>query len=371
MNSLERFHATACYQPRDRIMYWGFPIRESTRNRWYTEGLTPNTDPHELFGFDRWDGIPVRADMWPPFEEETVEQRGEYKIWRDAQGAIRKDFKRIATPGFVTRSWLRFPVEERADFLAMRSRFDPDDGARFPADWQHAKTRIPERDSPISWQVPGLFWTMRGWMGFENTCIAFYDKPGLVSEMVEFVTDFICRLLKNALDDQDVELDLMVISEDMSYKHAPMIGPEMCRDFLLEGYRRINDTARQFGTRYIVVDSDGYCNPLIPVWLEAGIDGIYPMEVASGVDVVELRRQYGRRLLMFGNIDKRELAKGSDAIDREVNRKIPLALEGGFIIGVDHAVPPDVSFENYVHYVKTLRRCGGLRRAETDLPRPS
>ena len=362
MNSLERFHASMNYKPKDRIMFWGFPIRESTRNRWYTEGLTTGTDPHEFFGFDRWDGIPVQAGILPAFDPETIEETAEYKIWRDGQGAIRKDFKRIETPGFVTRSWLRFPVESRDDFLKMQERFNPDDSARFPDDWQTAKTRYPERDFPISWQIPGLFWSMRGWMGFENTCIAFYDKPELVREMVEFTTDYICKLLKNALDDHDVELDLLIISEDMSYKHAPMIGPAMCRDFLQEGYRSINDTARQYGTKIIVVDSDGHCNPLIPIWLEVGLNGIYPMEVASGVDVLELRKEYGKKLLMFGNIDKRELAKGPDAIDREVTRKMPLALEGGFIIGVDHAVPPDVSFDNYVHYVKALRRFGGLGR---------
>ena len=80
------------------------------------------------------------------------------------------------------------------------------------------------------------------------------------------------------------------------------------------------------------------------------------------VDVVELRKEYGPKLLMFGNVDKRELAKGPDAIHREVARKIPLAVEGGFIIGVDHAVPHDVSFDNYSYYVETLRRLGGTRR---------
>lgn len=348
-------------------MYWGFPIRESTRNRWYSEGLTANADPHVVFGFDRWDGIPIHPDILPAYETETMEETAEYKIWRDGHGAIRKDFKRIETPGFVTRSWLRFPVEERDDFLKMQDRFNPDDKERLPIDWGVVKTRYPERDFPISWQIPGLFWTIRNWMGFENTCIAFYDKPKLIREMIEFITNFVCRLLKNALDDEDVELDLMIISEDMSYKHAPMIGPEMCRDFMQEGYRRINDTAREYGTKYIVVDSDGYCNPLIPVWLEAGINGIYPMEVASEVDALELRREYGRKLLMFGNIDKRELAKGPEAIDREVSRKMPLALEGGFFIGVDHAVPPDVSFENYVYYVKALRRFGGSARTRQSM----
>lgn len=362
MNSRERFYASVNYKPKDRIMYWGFPIRESTLNRWYKEGLPEGIDPHDLFGFDRWDGIPAHVFHFPEFDPEIIEATERYKIWRDPEGAIRKDFKENENPGFVTRSWLKFPVENRKDFVKMQERYNADDPGRFVSEWSMVKARFPERDCPVSWMIGGLFWIIRGWMGFDNACLAFYDHPKLVREMMEFITDFTCRLLKNALDDDDVELDLLIIAEDMAYKHAPMIGPEMCKDFLLEGYRRVNDVARQYGTKYIVVDCDGHCNPLIPIWLEAGFDGIYPMEVASGVDVVELRKEYGPKLLMFGNVDKRELAKDSQAIDREVCKKMPLAVEGGYIIGVDHAVPHDVSFDNYSYYVKTLRRLGGTRR---------
>ena len=362
MNSLERFHASVNYEPKDRIMYWGFPIRESTLNRWHKEGLPEAIDPHDLFGFDRWEGIPAHIGHFPQFEPETIEETERYKIWRDPEGAIRKDFKEILNPGFITRSWLKFPVEDRKDFVKMQERYNADDPGRFASEWSMVKARLPERDCPVSWMILGPFFVIRQWMGFDNFLVAFYDHPDLIREMVEFITDFTCRLLKNALDNDDVEMDLLIIAEDMAYKHSPMIGPEMCRDFLLESYRRINNAARQYGTKYIVVDSDGYGNPLVPVWMEAGIDGFLPMEVAAGVDAVELRKEYGPKLLMFGNVDKRELAKGPDAIHREVARTMPLAVEGGFIIGVDHAVPHDVSFDNYVSYVETLRRLGGTRR---------
>lgn len=369
MNSLERFHASVNYQNKDRIMYWGFPIRESTRHRWHKEGLPESIDcggdVHDYFGFDRWDHISVHihSRCWPEFEPVIIEETDTYKIWIDELGTTRKDFKEIENPGFVTRSYLRFPVENRQDFLKMQPHFNPDDKRRFSQSWPVAKSRYPQRDYPIEWIIPGFFWLIRDWMGFYNTCLAFYDQPDLVREMVEFITDYNCRLIRNVMDDDDVEVDLLVIGEDMAYKNNPMISPQMCRDFLLDGYRRINDTAKQYGTKYIVVDCDGYSDPLIPVWLEAGFDGIYPMEVAAGVDAVKLRKEYGRKLLMFGNVDKRQLAKGPDAIDREVGKKIPLALEGGYIIGVDHAVPPDISFDNYLYYVKTLRRLGGRQKS--------
>ncbi|MCD6505245.1 hypothetical protein J7M22_01340 [Candidatus Poribacteria bacterium] len=82
---------------------------------------------------------------------------------------------------------------------------------------------------------------------------------------------------------------------------------------------------------------------LIPLWLECGVNGVYPMEVAAGMDVVKLRRKYGRDLLMMGGIDKRALAKGRDAIDEELRRIGSILDKGGYI-------PPDVPYENFRYY---------------------
>ena len=102
------------------------------------------------------------------------------------------------------------------------------------------------------------------------------------------------------------------------------------------------------------IDTDGDCRPVIPVYQELGMDYMSPFEVASGCDVVEIRKQYPQ-LLMSGGIDKRILAKSKDAIDREVDRIMPFMKEhGGYIPTCDHGVPEEVSFENYMHYRKRM-----------------
>ena len=91
-----------------------------------------------------------------------------------------------------------------------------------------------------------------------------------------------------------------------------------------------------------MLDSDGNVEELIPIWLELGIQFIYPMEVAAGMDVVALRKQYGRNLIIGGGMDKRILASTKAAIRDMVEEKVPLLRGGGYVPGCDHAMPQDI-----------------------------
>ena len=85
-----------------------------------------------------------------------------------------------------------------------------------------------------------------------------------------------------------------------------------------------------------------------------GVTGTRPMEVAVGMEVVEVRKAFPR-LQIVGGIDKRILACDKNAIDAELTRKIPpLVSGGGYIPCCDHSVPPDVSWENFSHYRKRV-----------------
>jgi uroporphyrinogen decarboxylase len=78
------------------------------------------------------------------------------------------------------------------------------------------------------------------------------------------------------------------------------------------------------------------------------------MEVAAGMDVVELRKRFGKDLLIAGGMDKRILAGNPDAIRVMVEEKIPLMQEGGYVPGCDHAMPPDIPWKNYLYYRELL-----------------
>ena len=74
------------------------------------------------------------------------------------------------------------------------------------------------------------------------------------------------------------------------------------------------------------------------------------------MDVLEVRRKYGRELRIWGGVDKRALIGGPETIDAELRRVKPLIDEGGYIPITDHSIPPDVSYENYCYYMKRLEQ---------------
>jgi len=162
---------------------------------------------------------------------------------------------------------------------------------------------------------------------------------------------------------KDIKIDQATYWEDMCYKSGPMISPAMFRKFMMPRYKKLNDLLNSHGVDIIWVDSDGNLEQLIPLWLEVGVNYVWPLEVAAGNDAVALRKKYGKDLILGGAIDKRALARGKEAIREEVMSKVPFLVEsGGYIPSVDHWVPPDVSFENYCFYVNTLREIAGLEK---------
>jgi uroporphyrinogen-III decarboxylase len=98
---------------------------------------------------------------------------------------------------------------------------------------------------------------------------------------------------------------------------------------------------------------------VIPLYQDIGMDVMSPFEVASGCDVVAIGRKYPK-LVLLGGIDKRILATSQKAIDKEVERILPVIRKrGGYIPTCDHGVPEEVPYENYLHYRKRCIELGG------------
>lgn len=351
----ERFIRTLKFQTVNRIPLIEWPIRKSTMREWILQGYPDGISPEAFFNLDTsYINAPINLGIYPFFEEKIFEQNGQYKIWQDNLGAVRKDFIKETTPGFVTRSWLSFPVKDHNDFIQMKKRYDSEETARYSENWSRTAVVLNKSHIPVHLSIPFLFWTVRDWMGFEGLCYAFYDTPKLLEEMFTFITDFCIDTLKRGI--RDIGIDIVELKEDMAYKRAPMISPEMFRRFMLPHYIRLISFLKNNGVKLVYVDCDGYPGKLIPLWIESGVDAMSPCEIAAGNDLLKLRKEYPSFALL-GGIDKRELAKDKKAIENEIIKKVPYLIgKGGYIPHVDHAIPPDVPLENYLHYREVLTR---------------
>jgi len=379
MNARERFLEVARFGNPDKVPLNVGGARPATLRRWRREGLPEGVSPQEYLGLVKCNlrsvnitSYPSEGFKWapsdtllnlgpiPPFKYRVIREDERYRVWVDSLGVTQLGFQddwRNGWSGFATRTFIDFPVKSRDDFEKIKKRYDPNSRERYPAKWPSLVERLRERDYPVAMTLRGPFWWTRDMMGLEGMLLAFYRDSSLVEDVLEHYLEFHLRVLPRALE--EVEVDYVVFNEDMAYKAGPMISPGMFRDYMSPVYSEICRMLRSHGVEVLVVDSDGNAEPLIPELIRAGVNGITPCEVAAGMDVLELRRKYPR-LVLFGGIDKRRLARSRRDIEKEVYRKVPPLVETrGYFPGVDHAVPPDVSFQNFSYFVSLLKKiCG-------------
>lgn len=352
MTDRARFLATMRYQARDRAPYRHFGAWPETIERWISEGYNPDTPPFQV---DHWEWQAGWFHPCPPFAHEVVEEDERTILYINHEGILmreRKDQPMSSMPQFV-----RFPVETREDFRRFwRERMKPDLAMRLGPNWKERLTAYRTRDFPliiIADRWGGFFGPLRNMVGVERLCTLFYDDPAFVEEMMDANADFMIQMMDQILTYTDV--DVFGFWEDMAYKAGPLLGPKQARRYMLPRYRRVVDFLRSRGVEFISLDSDGDIRLLIPIWLDAGINVLYPFEVQCGMDVLKIRREYGRDLRLWFGADKRVAAQGPAAIDAEMARVAPLVREGGYVPGPDHSFPPDVSFANCCYFMERLK----------------
>ena len=215
------------------------------------------------------------------------------------------------------------------------------------------------REEVLFLGMNGPFWQMREWLGFENLCMLFADDPAWVGEMCSFWREYGLAMLERIL--AHTTIDHVQIGEDMAYKLHSMISPSQARQHLLPVWRAWIEKIKARCPRAVVtIDSDGYIGELLPLFIEAGFDATWPVEVAAGNDIVAFRRTYGRRMAYGGGIDKRALAAGGETMRAELLRVVPPLLEeGGYIPGCDHGVPPDIAWPDFIAYCRLLAQLTG------------
>lgn len=264
-------------------------------------------------------------------------------------------------PDYSMPMFVDWPVKDRVSWEKYKKRLDPAAPERYPGDWNAYVREINSLTCPVSLQVGGFFGYIREWVGTERMLYLFYDDPGLVEDMMDTVLYLETEIVKRV--SQGIKFEMAAYWEDMAYKVGPLISPEMFRRFMMPRYKKLNDLLHRVGVDIIYVDSDGNLDLLIPLWLECGVNLVWPLEVAAGNDAVALRKKYGSELIMAGAIDKRALEKGKREIKEEVMSKVPILMEkGGYFPSIDHVIPPSISFENFCYFMNLLRDIAGLEK---------
>jgi uroporphyrinogen decarboxylase len=318
------------------------------------DGGHDTTSTNVFFGMDHYTGGPgVDVGLSPGFEYQILEDRGDHEVvqQRDGVRVLRKKFM-----GSIPMHEGHLLVDRATWEQHYKPMLDPNTPGRYP-DWQEARRvwQDDEYDRPRVVSGGSLYGWIRNWMGVEAVSYLLYDDPVLFEEMVVTIADLIVEVHRRAFE-HGARFDACAMWEDMCFNNGPLLAPAHFKQYLVPHYRRITDQLRAHGCDVCWLDCDGCIDDLIPHWLDAGVNCMFPIEIGTwGADAVRYRREYGKDLLMMGGFDKHILARSKADIEAEIDRLTPVVEEGGFIGFADHRVPPDVPLENYMFYLHTVR----------------
>jgi len=356
LNHRERFLRTFEFKDVDRVPDYEFGYWDETIDRWHREGLPlekkTNRDIELYLRLEGWDCIemlPIRTGLWPVLPERIIKEEGDRAIVDDGMGGI---YIRTTTSSSVPH-YIRHPLKSREDWERLKPFFDPDTPGRFPLNWEEIAKSYRERDYPLGIFVGSLYGWLRNWMGVERISIAFYRDPDWIAEMMDTLVNLWIKIIRRAL--KYVKVDFAAWWEDMCYNRGPLLSVRLFEEFMVPRYRKVTDVLKEYGVRINILDSDGDISLLVPGWLKAGINCMFPLE-ARHTNIYRLREEFGNRVLLMGGVNKLALMAGGKAIDKELERLTPLLKEGGYIPMVDHRVPPEVSYQTYLSYLKKKRK---------------
>ncbi|OGV35420.1 MAG: hypothetical protein A2020_06725 [Lentisphaerae bacterium GWF2_45_14] len=328
---------------------------------WHAQGLPENADLAAIFHYDSRGDFCLTglggctAELFPCFEEKVIEDKGDTEIVQDSAGRHVLYFKGRRN-GFMPE-YVDHPVK---DMKSWEEKIKWRMNSQTPGRLEDMRNRIElarpaaENELMIRQYMVGGYMYLRSLIGPESLLYAFYDMPELIHECMKSWLELADKV--TAFYQKYLSFDELLLDEDICYNNGALISPEMILEFLIPYYQQLitNVRSRQIDKNrqlYIHLASDGFVDPLIPLYTEKiGLNVMSPFEVASGSDVVRIGQDFPD-LVISGGIDKRILAAGKDAIDKELERILPpMIARGGYIPTCDHGVPEEVSLENYMHY---------------------
>jgi hypothetical protein len=195
-------------------------------------------------------------------------------------------------------------------------------------------------------------------MGTENVLIKLAEEPKRMAKFIERLGDFLVGIVQGQVAAAEGKLSGIYIWGDIAYDHGMFFSPAYWRDVYKPQLKRLCDAAHEMGLKTIY-HGCGDASAVFEDMIEVGVDGYNPLEAKAGLDVVDLKRRFGRRWAFNGNIDVRVLATNDRAkVRREILTKLNAAKAGGYILQSDHSIPDNIEPATYDYAIRLAREYG-------------
>jgi uroporphyrinogen decarboxylase len=193
--------------------------------------------------------------------------------------------------------------------------------------------------------------------GFIDFCYALYDKRSLIQESAELKTEWFIETSKHAVD---LGVDFVIMGDDMGFKGHGYVSPSDFKELAFPYYRRIADSL----SVPVFWHSEGYIRDYIPMAVEAGMKGLHGMEPEAGMNMGEIKREFGKDLVLLGNVDGNQIMCQADLelVRKEVDRCLKEGMEGGgYMLSIAGSAHEGVSIEALIEMCHYARKAGVYR----------
>lgn len=331
MDSKRRINALFNRQPTDRVGLWmGHPVKETLDIYFKYFGVNSIDELSKIIGDDM---------LWAPAEWTAWNHPEGRPLWDVMAGKERKT---------IVDSAIFAECEDIKEVEAF--------------EWPDPKymdfTRLNTRMNEINAQgkvVLGGCWTYVfqlavDFFGMENLFVKMYTDPEIVEAVIERIVEFYMIANKKLFDISADKIGVFFWANDLGSQTDLLISPELFKKFFLPGFKKIIGLAKSYQLP-VLLHSCGAISKIIPLLIDAGIDGLHPLQAkASGMDAESLAKEYKNDLVFVGGVDTQELLPCGtpEDVKKEV-RRLKKLFGDRFIVSPSHeGVLPDISVENII-----------------------
>jgi len=360
MTGRDRFNAQMHYRSFDRTFNMEFGYWEENYSEWpmfVERGIVSEGQANALFSFDRIEGAGGRTWFSHPMERTVLSETATKLTRVNEEGAIEE----VAKDGHSTiPHYVGSTVVTPEDWKRVKEAyFDRNHPARKLDFSKYDELCRDDRDYPLGIGVGSMIGKIRDMLTFEGLAFASFDYPDMVEDMVETC----CLLVEDSLDQllPRYHFDYAFGWEDICFKNGPIVTVDFFQNVVGPRYGRIHNKLAKHGIDLWYMDCDGDVRPLLPTFLDNGVNCLFPYEVNSCLHPADLLAEYGGQLRIMGGFDKIQMIAGREAIKAYMKSIEPLVAKGGYIPFCDHRCPPDVTPENYLYYLDLKEATFGLK----------
>lgn len=369
MNNRDRFLAVMNDQSYDRLPIIHFGYWNELLDKWALEGHITQEDAKNWqdgnetcrdigkklgfdFGFQEF--ISTKNGLDPCFKDKVISELPDgSKHIRNGMGVTE-----LEIPGTLSiRAEIEHLLVDRASYDKFyKWRLQPST-ARLPVDlnaqieyWNHVT------DRPNKLHLGSAIGEIRSYLGVVGMSYMMLDDPDLLVEIIDTVNE-VSYCNAKAILEAGLRPDMAHYWEDICFNHGSLVPPDYFKVNITKHYRKMSELLRSYHCNLLSVDCDGMIEELLPFWLEAGVNTMFPIEIGTWhPDFAVWRKKYGKDLRGIGAMNKHVLSMDKQNIDKEIERIKYLVELGGFIPCPDHRLPPETKWELTQYYTEQMRR---------------